>query len=283
MHIVILILLLPLNLIFHELGHIGFYLLNRINICAFVYCNNVFVRFDNKWRRIYANNKGKAYVIPDMYSEYKFEKYERIIAGSIIAGPIVTFILLVLFFVTFVILCCNNGINTLGKLLLLLNISINLSILHGCMEEKEDGIGDIAIYLKSKKNKKLLVPYIMDYVVLNGGTSIDIDCISKHSFNKLDSKEKIDWAYDVVTLFLLGDINEVSKEVTEFVCDYYNSNDNDDVIKERFKQYLVFIGTKICEERKVSGEYRNEGVFEKIVEIKGINKKIRERTSEING
>ena len=283
MYIVVLILLLPLNLILHELGHIGFYLLNRINICAFVYCNNVFVRFDNKWRRICVNNSGKAYVIPDMYSEYKLEKYEKIIAGSILAGPVVTIVLLVLFLVTFVILCCNNEINTLGKLLLLLNVSINLSILHGCIEEKEDGIGDIAIYLKSKKNKKILVPYIMDYVVLNGGTSTDIDCILKHDFDKLDSKEKIDWAYDVVTLFLLGDINEVSKEVTEFVCDYYYSNENDDVIRERFEQYLVFIGMKTCEERKVSDEYKNEGVFERIVEIKGINKKIIERIGEING
>lgn len=38
--------------------------------------------------------------------------------------------------------------------------------------------------------------------------------------------EKIDWAYDVVTLFLLGSINEVSKEVAEFVYAYYVCKSN---------------------------------------------------------
>lgn len=283
MYIFILILLLPLNLIFHELGHIGFYLFNKINICAFVYYKNVFVRFDNKWRRIYANNNEKAYVIPDMYSEYKLEKYERIIAGSILAGPIVTIILLILFSAAFIILCYNNELNTLGKLLLLLNVAINLSVLHGCIKGTEESIGDIAIYFKGKKNRKFLVPYIMDYVVLNGGTNIDISCILTYDFCKLDIKEKIDWAYDVVTLFLLGNINDVPKKVTMFIYSYYNSSDNDDTIRERFKQYLEFIGMKTCEERKVSGDSSNEGVFEKIIEIKGINEKIIERIGERNG
>lgn len=172
------------------------------------------------------DNNEKSYVIPNMYSEYKIEKYERVIAGSILAGPIVTIFLLGVFSAIFVIMYYNNEINTWSKVLLLLNVSVNLSILHGCIKENEGCIGDVVAYLRIKKNERFLAPYIMDYVVLNGGTNIDIVHILKCDFDKLDRKEKIDWAYDVVTLFLLGSINEVSKEVAEFVYAYYVCKSN---------------------------------------------------------
>ena len=279
MYNAILFTLLPLNILFHELGHIGVYLFYKINICAFVYYNNVFVHLDNNWKRIYVKNNAKSYVIPSLNSEYKLEKHERIIKYSILTGPIVSIVLVVIYSVIFFY---NNNSNILGKLLLILNVSVNLSILHGCITGNGDSLGDIVMYIKSRRDKTRLIIYILDYAVIGGEVNIKTDCILQYDFYKFDRNEKIAWAYDVITLFLLGKIGEVPREITEFVCCVFNDDGIDFAIRTRYKQYLLFIGLDVGKEKEISCDYGEKSIFEKIVEVKGIEKKINERIGAKN-
>jgi len=284
---IILLFFTPLNLLVHEMGHIIYYIKNKVNIYAFVYFNRVFVKKDKKWTMYKIKNSHSSFVVPEINSRYSLNTCENIIINDLLIGPLVSFFLFVMFGICLIIYCKSNETDTLVKLLLISNISINLSILSSCIHSNDKCVGDILFYNQCKKDKSKVRVYVLDYILYNGGIHIDKCWIDKVDFNNLDEWEKVDWAFDIVSLYLLGNIERVSEEIHLYVIhylEYCNVVDAmDRVIKIRFQEYLNYIESKSVKAKVLGNDIYQESPILKIYEKEEIEKKINERFGVVDG
>ena len=161
MTVLFLIIGLPLNIIFHELGHILCFAFLKIEIKKICIGALFFIKTD-KWKLSYSKHNNKCYVVPRIKHNKTKEYYLNCIRKSLIWGPIITILLLFLYLMYF---CSNYNLllnNRIEMMLVLFNIAINISILHGCLTYNKNSIGDIYLFVKSKNYKSILDNYFVD-------------------------------------------------------------------------------------------------------------------------
>ncbi|MDE6208675.1 MAG: hypothetical protein K2M73_03255 [Lachnospiraceae bacterium] len=135
-----------------------------------------------------------------------------------------SFIILMFFIVISFIIVENGIMDNLIRVLLIANIIVNLSILFSCINDKTGAKGDIKTYIKFKGNHKKIYPYILDYMLLSNCNCINYECIYTVEFDDLNNDEKEDWAFDIISLYLLGNINLVDNNIKEYVSSRIRSD-----------------------------------------------------------
>lgn len=161
MTVFFLIICLPLNIVFHELGHVFCFIIMKIEMKKICIGPLMFTKTD-KWKLAYSKHNNKCYVVPKVKHNKNKEYYINSIRKSLIFGPAVSFFFLCLYLVYLGInhnLLLNNRIE---MMLVLFNIAINVSILHGCFTYNKSSVGDIYLFIKSKNHECILDDYFYD-------------------------------------------------------------------------------------------------------------------------
>lgn len=271
---IILLLCIPANILFHEIGHILYYCINKISIQAIVFNKYVFVKNNNKWMHRKLKNQHCAYIVPKLSSKYSFKYYEKHICNDLLAGPFVSFLLLIFY----VVIIVENGImDNLVRVFLIANIIVNISILFSCINDKRGSKGDIKTYMQFKDNHKKMYPYILDYMLFSNCNCINYECIYTVEFDDLNNDEKEDWAFDIISLYLLGNINSVDNIIKEYVSSrirtYSLNNKQDDLVLHNFILFYEFEKHRDVDIKPFKC-YSDLNPMEKIYDMLEIDKKI---------
>ena len=169
-------------------------------------------------------------------------------------------------------------------LIIIMNIAMNLSIMSGCFWQNNELVGDIAFYNQCKKKRVDLKTYIIDYIVWNGGMEINQQWINSIIFHELDENGKEDFAFNVVTLYMLGNINSVNEDVNKYIYLFIKENKQieNNLITLRFKDYIQYIEGKQISNFK-EYDIKADSIPEIIYRSACIEKKIYERLGVNNG
>lgn len=234
----ILIIILLFSIVLHELGHIVHYWFNGVKIkCVALGC--LLVVCDDGIRIGRAKKTSRFYVVPEVPKTYLLEDFEMIIKNNLLAGPISTCLVL-LFVIAVAIFNYNQwSYDILFRILIIGNIIINGAILSGCLKNTEEQKGDISFFLEVKNNIHLIDLYVWDYAVYSKRIMRDM-LEYKLVFSELSEIEKEDYAFDIVTLFLLGKIENVPNEIANYVQDKYDSMDKN-IENSILRNYATFL------------------------------------------
>ncbi|MGG5461011.1 M50 family metallopeptidase [Clostridium sp. B9] len=161
----------------HELGHFITFIRNGIKMRALYIMFLLFIKKNGKWSFRFRFNSvmlggGVAIpYIPKIKSEEELKYYQKSFANSIIAAPIVTILIPVVFgLITFLIgITSSNG--TLKGVFLFITISlfiINSFLALSCLIKNELAIGDFPAYKMCKEDKEFMAIMLQQYRTMQG-------------------------------------------------------------------------------------------------------------------
>lgn len=239
---IVIFLLLPLNGIAHELGHALYYLLARIRINVFVLFNMLIYRSDDKWKVKRLPAIKQSLVIPLIDESKSLEYYQRHVLNELLAGPIMTALLIVLW-------ACllTMAEDSITKLAILTNIGMNGSLLFSCFRRNESAIGDITAFFWLGKNRTKLNCYILDYCMLSKKMCNEYEQFFDLDFDALDDNEKADWSFDCSALWTNGFHVKTDEKMLQYMmarlhykADFQKLLENPEEIGSIYTEYFKY-------------------------------------------
>ena len=253
-------LLLPLNGIAHELGHALYYLLARIRINVFVLFNVLIYRSDGKWKVKRLPAIKQSLVIPLIDESKSLEYYQRHVLNELLAGPIMTVLLIVLW-------ACllTRAEDSITKLAILANIGMNGSLLFSCFRRNDNAIGDVTAFVLLGKNHVKLNCYILDYCMLSKKMCYEYEQFFELDFDALDDNEKVDWSFDCSALWKNGFHIKTDKKMLQYMvarlhykADSLESLDNSDIVASIYTEYFRYTLKNMKTEQNLMNTILNE-------------------------
>ena len=274
----ILLVLLPINIILHECGHCLHYLLSGIKIRAIAVNGLICAKGEKRWKCVWCKSAQTNFILPQIIENKDVQYYIEKIKKNLLFGPAVSVCLLILWISILTIYSINETDNIIILILLWLNVAANLSILQGCFNTKREAIGDLAAYKLLKHSEEKIYPYLLDYFMYNMKICTGFEKILNIDFSKLSDEEKCDWALDIIVLFMLGHITEISDEISQYIRRYVKTMLKKNPVDKGIALYIFELYLTGQEEKKcLPMQYVSNKPMESLFVLLEIDKIIIER------
>lgn len=204
-----------LALFIHEMGHVIHYLVNGLRIKC-ISLGKIVIVNDNKWSFHRVKGRCRFFVMPEISLDYTQEELRKIIRRNLLAGPIATLFVIVISFVCVMCNRCYWSSDYWLRIIFWGTFLINGSILSSCFKDTDLRKGDLITFWNTKGEEKLFDIYIIQYAVFSKTLNMD-HFDNEIPFGELNDVEKEDYAFDMVTLFLLEVIKKIPYEIKEYV------------------------------------------------------------------